>query len=213
MPLRNLDNAFTNFFKGRGKFPRFKRKTNGGSFHVPQHGEVDFKQGLLFMPKFVKKNALKIRFHRRYKGEIKTVTVSRTPIGKYFATILVDTRVVAAPKKPISKPVGIKDFAILSIGEKIANPKHLKNSIERLKVLSRRASKNQKGSAKQKKAFARVARLHEKISNQRQDLLQKLSTDIIKNHDNIAIEDLGVANMVKNHKLAQAISDVSWGMF
>jgi putative transposase len=109
--------------------------------------------------------------------------------------------------------LGIKDFLVTSEGEIIDNPKFLRNSIDRLKVLQRRASKKQKGSSNKKKANNRVALLHEKISNKRQDFLHKVSSRLVSENKTICLENLGVSNMMKNHNLAQAISDVSWSEF
>lgn len=212
--LINLDEAYKKFFKGAG-FPKFKKKSNGGSFAVPQN--VIIENDLLIIPKF--KDGIKIVLHRPIKGTIKSATISVTPTGKYFVSILCETGEKVKPKAPITEnttigiDLGIKDFAVTSEGEVVSNLKFLRNSIERLKVLQRRASKKKKGSNNRKKANRRVALLHEKIKNQRQDFLHKTSSELIKNHDTIALETLAVKNMVKNHNLAQAISDVSWHEF
>lgn len=213
--LLDLDTAYSNFFKGRADFPKFKKKSNRGSFNVPQN--VTVSDGRLIIPKF--KEGIKIKLHRDLVGIIKQATVSFTPTGKYFVSILCDTG-EDLPSRPkitedsaIGIDLGIKDFLITSDGEVSDNPKFLRNSIERLKVLQRRASKKQKGSSNRKKANKRVAVLHEKITNQRQDFLHKTSTKLIRENQTICLENLGISNMMKNHKLAQAISDVSWGEF
>lgn len=212
--LINLDEAYKKFFKGAG-FPKFKKKTNGGSFAVPQN--VIIKDGKLVIPKF--KEGIKIVLHRPINGTIKSATVSLTPTGKYFVSILCETKEEIPTKSPIKEnttigiDLGIKDFAVTSEGEVIDNPKFLRNSLDRLKVLQRRASKKQKGSSNRQKANKRVAILHEKIANQRQDFLHKVSTKLIRENQTMCLENLGVSNMIKNHYLAQSISDVSWSKF
>jgi len=213
--LQNLDLAYKKFFKGAG-FPKFKSKHNKQSFHVPQN--VKIEDSWLVIPKF-KKKGIKIKLHRPLEGTIKSATISRTPTGKYFVSILCDTKEPIPTKVHIKEnttigiDLGIKDFAVTSEGEVIENPKFLRNKIERLRVLQRRASKKQKGSSNRKKANKRVALLHEKIKNQRQDFLHKISTKLIRENQTICLENLGVSNMMKNHCLAQAISDVSWSEF
>jgi len=148
-----------------------------------------------------------------------TVTISKTPTNKYFVSVLVDNKKELPSKKKIKESttvgidLGIKSLIVASDGLEIDNPKYLKQSISRLKYLSRQVSKKVKGSSHRKKAVLRLAKCHEQIKNKRKDFLQKLSSDLIKNHDTICIENLAVSNMVKNHSLAQAISDSGWTMF
>ena len=224
MSLRNLDNAFTNFFRKQSKFPNFKsKKHNINSFQIPQYLKLSDK---LDIPKI---KGIKIISHRKLEGKIKTATVSKTPTGKYYISILAEQN-KELPKKPkikestaIGIDLGIKTFATLSDGRKIDNPKYLKNSLKKLKRQQRWLSRKIKDSNNRKKQIKKVGLIHEKISNQRSDFLHKFSYQIT--HENqrlvshnrqvntIAIEDLNVKGMVKNHCLAQTITDVSWAEF
>jgi len=216
MALRNLDNAFTNFFRKQNKFPNFKsKKHNINSFQIPQHLKLSDK---LDIPKI---KGIKIIQHRKLEGKIKTATVSKTPTGKYYISILVEQD-KKLPKKPkikentaIGIDLGIKTFATLSNGKKIDNPKYLKNNSRKLRRQQRWLSKKIKGSNNRKKQVKKVVLIHEKITNQRSDFLHKFSYQITheKQVNTIAIEDLNVKGMVRNHCLAQAISDVSWTEF
>lgn len=207
--IQNMDIAFKKFFKGAG-FPKFKKKSNKGSFSIPQN--VIVENGLLIIPKF--KEGIKIKLHRPTQGIIKSATISVTPTGKYFVSILCDTKTDAPTKVPIKEnttigvDLGIKDFAITSEGEVFENPKYLRKAQSKLKYVQRKYSKH-KGKRTKKK----LAKLHEKVVNKRKDFLHKLSSKLISENQTIALETLAVKNMVKNRNLAQAINDVSWSTF
>lgn len=206
----NLDSAFTRFFKGQSSFPKFKKKTATQSFNVPQNVIIEGYK--LIIPKF--KKGIDIILHREIKGEIRQATISRTPTGKYFASILADNKKGLPDKKTIKEKTSIgidleiKTFLVTSDGKQFDNPKFLKNSLSRLKFVQRKYSKKKGKHTKYK-----LQRLHEIVANKRKDFLHKTSIELIKNHDSICIEDLNIRGMVKNHKLAQAITDVSWGEF
>jgi len=217
MSLRNLDNAFTRFFREKKGFPKFKsKKSNRQSFQIPQRVKVDFEARKIILPKI---GAVRAKLHRKFDGKVKTVTISKTPSGKYFASVLVET-----DEKPLPKPeikyetaigvdLGLTHFAILSNGEKIENPKHLQKSLKRLKFLQRRLSRKKAGSKRRDKARICVAKLYERITNQRNDFLHKLSIRLIRENQTIALESLNVAGMMQNHRLAQAIGSASWSRF
>jgi putative transposase len=208
--IQNMDIAFKKFFKGAG-FPKFKAKHKGRqSFAVPQN--VLLENNFLIIPKF--KDGIEIVLHRPINGTIKSATVSITPTGKYFASILVDTNEEIPIKATINESttigvdLGIKTFLVTSDGLEIENPKHLRKAQSKLKYVQRKYSKN-----KGKRTKKRLALLHEKVVNKRKDFLHKISTKLVRENQTIALEDLNVAGMVKNHCLAQAINDVSWSTF
>jgi putative transposase len=214
--ISHLDAAFSRFFKMKKGFPNFKKKSRRQSFTCPQFCKVDLDAESISIPKMLNIKAI---ISRRFEGTVKSVTVSKTPSGKFFASVLIEVA-VDLPTKPtpseataVGIDLGIKDFCTLSTGEKVANPRILRNKLDKLKTLQKRLSRKVKGSKRRDKARVKVARLHEKISNKRLDFLHKLSTKLVRENQTICLEDLNVAGMQKNHCLAQAISDVSWSKF
>ncbi|MCL1948599.1 MAG: IS200/IS605 family element RNA-guided endonuclease TnpB [Turicibacter sp.] len=211
----NLDKAYKNFFRDKSVgFPKFKsKKDNYRSYTTNnQKGSVAVNDDYIKLPKI---GLVKIKNHREFVGIIKSVTISQNPSGKYFVSVLVDTEnFQSAPNEnKVGIDVGLKDFAIMSNGEKVANPKYLRTSEKKLAKLQRSLSRKVKGSNNRNKARIKVARLHEKIANQRKDFLHKLSHKVTNENQVIVIEDLRVKNMVKNRKLSKAISEASWSEF
>jgi putative transposase len=216
--LENLDKAFTRFFKEKKGFPKFKsKKDNRQSFNIPQNTEIDFDDQKIWLPKF--KTSIKVIVDRTFDGVIKTSTITKTPTGKYFISILVELQKELPKNKPLDEKqaigidLGIKTFATLSNGIEIENPKHLKKSIKKLKKQQRKVSKKIKGSNNRKKEVKKLAIIHEKVKNKRMDFLHKTSYYLVTNFDTLCLETLKPSNMLKNHKLAQALSDVSIAKF
>ena len=218
--LRNLETAYTNFFRNTKAvgFPKFKSRKSRQSFLCPQHCRVDFERGTITIPKAKDIPAV---LHRKFRGAVKTVTVSMTPSGKYYASVLVDTSIqelqAAEPqeKTTVGIDLGVKSLAVCSDGRTFENPKNLQRSLYRLAMLQKRLSRKQKGSANRDKARVKIARLQEHISNCRKDNLHKITHTLT--HDSqvrtICMEDLNVKGMQRNHHLAQAVVDASFGMF
>ena len=212
----NLDKAYKNFFRDKSVgFPKFKSKKNNNKSYTTnnQNGTIYIENNKIKLPKL--KSMIKIKLHRKFTGTIKSCTISQKPSGKYFISILVDCENKLLPKNnnKVGIDLGIKEFAITSDGEFFNNPKWLRKSLKKLNKLQKDLSRKKKGSNNRNKQRIKVAKLYEKITNQRQDFLHKLSHYIINENQVIVIEDLKVSNMLKNHKLAQAISEVSWFEF
>ena len=209
----NLDTAYNNFFKSKSGFPKFKNKYSKQAITFPQGYNIDFKNNKIRLPKL---KDIDIVFHREYKGIPKRVTLTKTVTNKYFVSILVDTQQEIPKKEPardetsVGLDFGIKDLVITSDGVVYGNKNFFKNSQRKLRIAQRGLARKVKGSINREKQKLRVALLQEKTRNQRADYLHKISTELIREYDTIIIEDLAVSNMVKNHKLAKAISDMGW---
>lgn len=212
--LKNLADAYSRFFKKQSDTPRFKSKKNKVQSYTTKHtnGNIAIEGNKIKLPKL---GLVRFAKSREVHGRILNATVRRNPSGKYFVSILVETEVQPLEKtgSSVGIDVGLKDFAILSDGTKYENPKWLRKLEKKLAKEQRILSRRKKGGSNWDKQRVKVARIHEKITNARTDYLQKISTEIIKNHDVIGIEDLKVSNMLKNHKLAKSISEVSWYRF
>ena len=219
MAIRNLDAAYRNFFKKNGRYPTFKSKHDRQSFHNPQHCSVNFKQGVLNIPKA--KN-IKTIFHQKFKGDkIHDVTISKEKDGRYYASILVDTFESPLPKKPVTSDTtigidtGLKTFAVCSNGMEFEAAHFLKEEKRKLKLLGRKLSKKMKGSKAFNETKTKIAKVHSKVSRKRLDYLHKITHRLT--HENqvstICVEDLNVKGMVRNKHLAYDISDAGIGMF
>jgi len=206
--LKDLESAFVRFFKKLGDFPVFKKKRNRQSFRVPQHWSIT-EDARLKLPKMQSIKMVQL------EGVPTRVTISKTPTGKYYASILVDYEASVAPLNgpKIGADLGLKDFLITSEGKKYPNPRFYQRALKRLKRLQRSLSRKVKGSSNRNKQRLLVASSHEKVANQRLDMHHKLSLRLTCENQVVAVEDLHIKGMVKNHKLAQAISDASWGQF
>ncbi|MDJ0741909.1 MAG: RNA-guided endonuclease TnpB family protein [Xenococcaceae cyanobacterium MO_167.B27] len=211
----NLTKAFKNFFEKRAKYPRFKSYHGRQSAQYPQNCLI--VEGGLKIPQV---GIIKASIHRLFDGKLKTVTISKTPTGEYYASLLFDTEQeepeVVIAGKVIGIDLGIKDFAITNDNEKTSkypNPRYIKKHERNLARKQAKLARKKKGSKSRQKARRLVARVHERISNARQDFLHKLSRKIVNNNQVVVIENLNVKGMVRNRKLAKAISDAGWGMF
>jgi putative transposase len=208
----NLSRAFINFFEGRAAYPKFKSKHRDQSISYPQNVSV-VEDGI----KFPKMGIVHAKLHRPTEGVIRTVTVSMNAKGQYFASVLVDDGRDIPEKTTEGKAVGIDlgltHFAVTSDGSKFDNPRWLAKHEHNLRAKQKRLSRRQKGSNNRHKIRKQVAGVHNKISRCREDFHHKLSRRIVDENQVIVVENLAVKNMVKNHSLAKAISQVGWGQF
>ncbi|GAB4183169.1 MAG: RNA-guided endonuclease TnpB family protein [Coleofasciculaceae cyanobacterium] len=210
--LRNLQKAFTNFWAGRAKYPNFKKKRSGGSAEFTR-AAFRWKDSKLWLAKCCE--PLSIRWSRTIPEncEPSTVTVRLDAAGRWFVSLLVnDHTVKTLPKadKSVGIDAGITSLIATSDGEKIANPKHFKRLRYKLRQAQKALSRKVKGSLNREKAREAVARVYAKVADARTDFLHKLTTRLVRENQTIAVEDLAVKNMMKNHKLSGAIADASW---
>ncbi len=209
--LRHLDSAYQKFFKGKSKFPRFKSKKGKNSFSVPQHFKIE--QNRLHIPKF--KQGIKYIDKRIINGRLCNVTVSKTPTGRYYASILVEQEYEQKPKTGlfVGVDLGIKDLAVTSDGVRFKNNRYTKTYERKLAKAQKHLSRKKKGSRSFENQKRKVAKIHEKITNTRQDVLHKITTKLIEQYDTIVVESLNVKGMMSNHNLSKHIHDASWGTF
>lgn len=212
--VKNLADAYSRFFKKQNNAPRFKSKKNPVQSYTTKctNNNIAIIDNKIKLPKL---GMVKLAKSREVEGRILNATIRRNPSGKFFVSILAEVEIQEFPKTDSSVGIdlGLKDFAILSNGEVFSNPKVFHTLESKLAKEQRILSRRKKGSANWNKQRIKVARIHEHITNTRADYLHKISTHIVKSHDIIAIEDLQVSNMLQNHKLAKAISEVSWHQF
>lgn len=215
--IRNMDSAFVKFFRDKKGFPKYKsKKYSRKSFQFVQQVSIDFDNHRIKLPKI---GWVKFFKNRTFKGEIGTVTVSKSATGKYFVSVIVDDGKELPSKAPVKADtavgidVGIKDFAVLSNGQVFGNPKHLENAEKRLKVLQRRFARKKKGSNRRERARIAVAKQFEKVRNKRNNFIHQVTSRIVRENQTVIIEDLNIAGMLQNHCLAKSISSASWSEF
>lgn len=214
--LRDLDKAYSNFFKGTGKFPRFKKRRYAQSvrMQLDQRCIANYWRPDLHQMKLTGLGAVKLKWSRVPVGTPKMATISRDACGRYFVSVSVDEEIAVGdgPKHAaVGVDLGISHLAILSTGEKIDNPRHLYRRAYQLKRAQRRMAKMRKGSGRWHKQKLKVARLHARVADSRKDVLHKLSSRLIHENQVVCLEDLHVKGMLRNHRLVKALSDVGFG--
>ena len=222
MALRNLDTAFTNFFRDPASvgYPKFKKKTSAQSLQYPQKVKVNFQTAMIYFPKL---GWVPCVFHRRFEGKIKTVTLTKETDGSYYVSILVENedkapsviqQSVNDESDVLGIDMGVKELCTCSDGTVFENNRYLTKSEKRLKREQKKLSRKKKGSSNRNKQRIKVARVHKKIANQRKDVVEKATAEIAgKSHAAVAVETLNVKGMQKNHHLAKCVSDASMSCF
>ena len=210
--LKDLDTAYQRFFKKEAGYPQFKRKSQRQSARYPQGVKWDFETEQTYLPKI---GWVKTVFHRPIEGQVRNITVSMTPTGKFYVSFLT-RREIPAPSysgDEIGIDLGLTHFLTSSNGQKIENPRHLQKAQKRLKRRQRELSRKQNGSKSRERARRKLARAHEKVAHQRRDFLHKLSYKLVNENQVIRMETLNIKGMMQNHRLAGAIGAVGWHEF
>ena len=211
--IYNMDAAYRKFFKEHAGYPKFKSKHDNRKSYTTNFTKgnitVDFECNIVKLPKL---KDVKAKLHRNFSGQIKSATVSQVPSGKYYVSILVETEHIELPhtNQNTGIDLGIKELCITSDGKKYENPKIIRKYEKKLIKLQRQLAHKEKRSQNYYKIKKKIALCYEKITNTRKDYLHKVSHEIISENQVIVSENLQIKNMVKNHHLAKAISDVSW---
>lgn len=215
--LRHQHAAYRNFFTGRAKCPRLKSRSGRQTAHFTRSA-FRLRGGLLYLAKTSRPLRFAWSFHEVELSTVDptTVVVAREPDGRWYVTFAVDTAAPATLPEighAVGVDLGVKDFAVTSDGEQIPNPRHLERKARNLARYQRCMARTQRGSLNRSKARRKVAAAHRKVRHARQDFLHRTSTGLIRRADFVVIEDLAVANMIRNRRLARAISDAGWGEF